>query len=471
MFAAHLVPLFPLYALSFAHAGLSGGRISALFAIWSATGLVTEAPAGALADRFSRRGALVVSGIFEAAGFALWTAVPVFASFAAGFALWAVGGALASGTVQALLYDGLAAAGAARHYPRLIGRVDAAALLAQPPTSAIAALLFHIGGFSLVGWASVASCLAGAALAVRLPEPPRRDTPPPGAGAPAAERAGDAGRGVAAAPAGSDGRTGTGGPGAGGHRGATRTEPGAGGDAAGAGPGERRGPGGREGRGPRGRAGHRAGGREGHGPGGPEGDGPEGREPDTYLATLRAGFAEAVTRPGVRGAVFGVAALTGIDAIEEYFPLLARDWGVPTALNPIATLAIPLAGAAGAALAGAAVRLGPGRIGLLTAAAGAVLAAASVLRHPLGLALVAGFYGLYQLVLVAADARLQARIHGAARATVTSVAGLGSEFATFALYGAWTLGGLPLVTAQVCVTAAVLPRLLRAGRARRGVGR
>lgn len=404
MFAAHAVPLFPLYALAFAHAGLSDARISALFAIWSVAGLVTETPAGALADRFSRRAALVAAGILTAAGFALWTAVPVFASFAAGFVLWAAGEALASGTVQALLYDGLAAAGAERHYPRLIGRVDAAALLAQPPASVAAALLFHAGGFTLVGWVSVASCLAAAALALRLPEQPRR----PAAPGPRADRA--AGR-----------------------------------ETGGAGPDSVRdaGPGTRPAAAP-----------------GTDG----GAGPDTYLATLRAGFAEAATRPGVRGAALAVAALTGIDTLEEYFPLLARDWGVPTALTPIATLAIPLAGAAGAALAGAAGRLGPGRIGLLTAAAAVALGAASVLRHPPALALVAVFYGLYRLVLVAADARLQARIAGTARATVTSVAGLGSEFATFALYGAWTLGGLPLVTVQVCVTAVMLPRLLRARR-------
>lgn len=431
-FAAHFVPLFPLYALSFAHAGLSDARIGALFAIWSAVGLVTETPTGALADRFSRRRALVTAGIFEAAGFALWTAVPAFASFAAGFALWAVGEALASGAVQALVYDGLAATGAERHYPRLIGRIDAAALLAQPPTAAVAALLFHLGGFTLVGWASVASCLLGAALAGRLPEPPRRY--PASAGT-------DADAEGAAVPCG-------------------RKEPDDAGREAPGRPGSPR-PGGPDV--PVSAAGDGSADRTGGGAS--TGDRAAATEPDGYLATLRAGIGEAVARPGVRGAVLAVAALTGLDALEEYFPLLARAWGVPTALNPLATLGIPLAGAAGAALAAAAARLSARRIGLITAAAAVALGVASVLRHPLGLGLVAVFYGLYRLVLVRADATLQARIDGAARATVTSAAGLGAEFATFALYGAWTLGGLPLVTAQVCVTAALLPRLLHAGRA------
>ncbi|MGH3929704.1 MAG: hypothetical protein ACRDTF_06980 [Pseudonocardiaceae bacterium] len=49
-----------------------------------------------------------------------------------------------------------------------------------------------------------------------------------------------------------------------------------------------------------------------------------------------------------------------------------------------------------------------------------------------------------QPVLVVVDARLQGQIEGPARATVTSVAGLGSE-----------------VTALALVVTAVLPRLLR----------
>src|ERR687884_107781 len=94
--ADSLVPLYPLYALLFAASGLSEGQISALFVLWSVTGLVAEVPTGAVADRWSRRGALVLASLLEAAGFVLWTAVPSTASFAAGFVLWGIGGALAS---------------------------------------------------------------------------------------------------------------------------------------------------------------------------------------------------------------------------------------------------------------------------------------------------------------------------------------------------------------------------------------
>jgi hypothetical protein len=147
--------------------------------------------------------------------------------------------------------------------------------------------------------------------------------------------------------------------------------------------------------------------------------------------------------------------------VEEYFPLLARDWGLSTALTPLGVLAIPLAGAAGSALGGRAARLAPRALALVLGAAGLALATAALLRHPGGLALVALYYGLYHLVLVVASARLQERIGSAQRATVTSVAGLGMELAALGLIAVWVLGELALVTTVVLLVAAALPRLLR----------
>jgi MFS family permease len=60
---SELVPYYPLYALLFLDTGLSDAQISVLFAIWSVTALVTEVPAGALADRWSRRGAVVLASV------------------------------------------------------------------------------------------------------------------------------------------------------------------------------------------------------------------------------------------------------------------------------------------------------------------------------------------------------------------------------------------------------------------------
>ncbi|MYR40571.1 MFS transporter, partial [Streptomyces sp. SID5910] len=53
--------------------------------------------------------------------------------------------------------------------------------------------------------------------------------------------------------------------------------------------------------------------------------------------------------------------------------------------------------------------------------------------------LVAVAFGGFQLAHVLADARLQRRIDDAGRATLTSVAGLGTELGTVAVYGGYGL--------------------------------
>lgn len=348
---SELVPLHPLYALLFLGTGLSTAEVSALFAVWSVTALLAEVPAGALADRWSRRGVLACGAVLQAAAFALWAAAPGTATFAAGFALWGVAGALGSGAAEALVFDGLRDVGAEGAFARVNGRMTAVELLVQIPTAVAAAGLYAVGGFPLVAWASVAVSLSAGVLALRFPEPPRE--------------------------------------------------------------------------------------REG-----------------ALLATLRAGAAQVARHAPLRAAVGAVALVGGLDAMEEYFPVLAADRGVPTGAVPFAVLAIALAGAAGAELGGRAEGLADGGLPALLSAAGLLLAAVAVLPGAAALLAVAVAYGLYLAVLVAAEARLQERIEGPSRATVTSLAGLGVELAGLLVFAAWALGG-PGATAVLVL--AVVP--------------
>ncbi|MGX5657506.1 MFS transporter [Geodermatophilus nigrescens] len=359
-----LAPVYPLYALLFLDTGLTEPQVSALFALWSLTALVAEVPTGVLADRWSRRGALVLGGVLEAAGFVLWTVTPGLPGFAAGFVVWGVGGALVSGAAEALVYDGLAAAGAEDAYVRVNGAMTAAELLVQVPTAVLAGLLVQAGGYALVGWASVGTCLAAAGLATRFPEPPRTA----------------------------------------------------------------------------------------------DDDGPE--------VPLRTAVGTALRRPGVLLAVAAVALLGSLDAIEEYFPLMARDQGVPTAVVPAAVLLVALTGAAGAALAGRAARL-PSRALPLLLLASAVLLAAGALADGLpAVAAVAVSYGLYLAVLVVGEARLQERLPAAVRATVTSVAGLGIELGALLVFAAWALDGALAVAVLVALVVPVVARGLVPGSVR-----
>lgn len=168
---------------------MSGAQISALFGVWSFVGFVLEVPSGALADRVSRRNLLVVALVVRAAGFGCWIGLPTFTGFALGFVLWGASGAASSGTWEALVYDELTRLGAGDRYTRFLGRAEALSAVGALAGTALAAPLLALGGYPAVGWASVAVCLASAALAARLPgEPPGRpaEAAPGAPGAPAA---------------------------------------------------------------------------------------------------------------------------------------------------------------------------------------------------------------------------------------------------------------------------------------------
>ena len=186
---------------------------------------------------------------------------------------------------------------------------------------------------------------------------------------------------------------------------------------------------------------------------------PRTTEDDALPGTLREGVVEALRSPPLRVLVLAVALIGGLDAIEEYFPVLAGEWGVATPTVPLAVLVVALAGATGAALGGRADRLRGGTLLTLLVIAAGCLAVAALWARPAALLLVALFYGLYLAVLVVAQSRLQERIASAHRATITSVAGLGIELASLLVFAAWALGG-PIAVAGLVL--AVVP-VVRAG--------
>ncbi|WP_236826369.1 MULTISPECIES: MFS transporter [unclassified Blastococcus] len=170
----------------------------------------------------------------------------------------------------------------------------------------------------------------------------------------------------------------------------------------------------------------------------------------------------ALRRPALLAAVVAVALVGGLDGVEEYFPVLVADRGVPAVAVPVAVLAVSLAGAAGAAAGGRLVRP-PGRLlGALLLAAGAGLLLAAATAGLLVVAVLAVAYGVYLAVLVAAEAELQRRISGPYRATITSVAGVGVELSSLLVFAAWAVGGAGAVGLLVLAVGPVAAAGLRA---------
>ncbi|MEU0115308.1 MFS transporter [Streptomyces bobili] len=203
----------------------------------------------------------------------------------------------------------------------------------------------------------------------------------------------------------------------------------------------------------------------------PEHRGPETAVPDGegWAATLRAGLGEARRDRSVRGALLLVPAVAAVwGALDEYTPLLARDTGATDATIPYLLVMIWAGVTAGSLLAGPAEHLGRRGFAALLTASALALAAGAGAGTPAGLALVAVAFGGFQLATVLADARLQQRIEGTGRATLTSVAGLGTELATITVYGTYaqlastaTHGTAFALLAVPCLLVALLVALRR----------
>lgn len=175
--------------------------------------------------------------------------------------------------------------------------------------------------------------------------------------------------------------------------------------------------------------------------------------------------------PAVRWSLVLVMVVEGVTSLDEYVPLLVVSTGVAAASVPLLVVVVTLGDAVGGGLAGRGMRwLAP------VLAVGAVcLAVGSLSGRPGGLVLVAAGFGVFRWAMAAADARLQERIGDGARATVTSVAGFGSETVALLVYAGYGLGsrwagaGTLMAVAAVpyVVVAVVLGLAGRRGRVHR----
>ncbi|ULR49290.1 MFS transporter [Streptomyces deccanensis] len=364
-FLDDFVLLYPVYALLFSDTGLSIWQISSLFALWSITGIVLEVPSGAWADAVSRRLLLWVGPLLTAAGFALWVITPSYWAFALGFVLWGVRGALGSGALEALVYDELDRLGSADRYARIVGRAQAAGMVAVMAAMGLAGPVLDLGGYPAVGAASVLVCVLTSVVATRFPE--HREAAP-------------------------------------------------------------------------------------------------GPKHASTLATLRAGLTELRRDRSVRGAMLLVPAVGAVwGALDEYTPLLVRDTGVAEQTVPYLLLVIWVGPAIGSLLTGVGERMGSAGLGVVLAGASVALAVGALMGTPAGIGLVAVAFGGFQLVNVLADARLQDRIEGARRATLTSVASMGTETATVAVFAVYAVVGGAGYAHGVVFAVFAVPYLVTAG--------
>ncbi|MFD5861430.1 MFS transporter [Streptomyces chartreusis] len=177
---------------------------------------------------------------------------------------------------------------------------------------------------------------------------------------------------------------------------------------------------------------------------------------DGWAKTLRTGLAEVRGDRSVRGALLLVPAVAAVwGALDEYTPLLVRDIGVAEATVPYLIMLIWAGVTLGSLLTGPAERLGTTGLAALLAAGALALAVGAAARSLAGIALVSLAFAVFQLAEVLADVRLQHRIDESRRATLTSVASLGTELATVVTFGGYALLGTEAAHSTVFAVLAV----------------
>ncbi|WP_461030399.1 MFS transporter, partial [Streptomyces sparsus] len=189
---------------------------------------------------------------------------------------------------------------------------------------------------------------------------------------------------------------------------------------------------------------------------GPGAGAEQGGEARGYRAVLRAGLGEVRGSPRALRAVLTVSLITGVTAIDEYVPLLARDTGVAAGTVPLLVLLVTAGCVAGGLLTGRGAHLARRVLGV----GAGCLAVGALSGHPAGLVLVAAAFGCFQWAMVVADARLQTAVSDRSRATVTSMVGVGSEVVAVLVFVSYALGSSLGAGPAALFAVAALPYLL-----------
>ena len=171
---------------------------------------------------------------------------------------------------------------------------------------------------------------------------------------------------------------------------------------------------------------------------------PETARHDPYLATLEAGWHEATGSASLRRPILYLCTAALVYEVgEEFFGPLLDEIGFSLAAVGMINALANLARAGGALAAARLDALVRGRVFVLYVLGGALLAFAALGRGWPSVAALAAFVALAAAAKVVLQGRLQLGIEGRARATVTSIAGLGQD-----------LFGLPLYLALGAIAAA-----------------
>lgn len=120
------------------------GGVGLIETILIATLTLMEIPTGAVADLIGKKKALILAFLFELIGGLMMAMAPNFSVLAAAVFVMCIGGALYSGTLEALVYDSLKQEGNEKKYDRAISKINSIGLLTPAICGAAGGFLYLV---------------------------------------------------------------------------------------------------------------------------------------------------------------------------------------------------------------------------------------------------------------------------------------------------------------------------------------
>lgn len=133
--------------------------------------LLVEIPAGILADRWSRKGVLLISLISMTVGCVLFALAGSFVQFMFATAFSALYFGMSSGVQAAVLYDMLLKTDERKKYEKILGRLNSIRTIGFVASSIVGAALASIFNFPLPFYLSAISCVIGFSILLFFKEP------------------------------------------------------------------------------------------------------------------------------------------------------------------------------------------------------------------------------------------------------------------------------------------------------------
>ncbi len=163
--------LLPIFAIYFIDRGISLTGFMFLMATLNLSSIAAELPTGLFADRFSRKWSIFVGALIGCAGVLTLIFAGHYVVFMLGFIIVGVGAAFASGADMALFYDSIIGAGMEEKAQSLLGRSLAIENISMVGGTLITGVIASQTGLTGPFWASAASLLSAAGIALLFVEP------------------------------------------------------------------------------------------------------------------------------------------------------------------------------------------------------------------------------------------------------------------------------------------------------------